>query len=127
MHDDRKFPVEQAGRKLRLLVMNGQKLTQSERDGKWETDKVEKAGALKPGIYNLHAALPSELIKTYDGAVLHIGVDHVYQQVGKAIVRHDRVNFDKLPDIDGSFLIRYDGGRAVLSRTVPEQGRARKR
>ena len=37
--------------KQRLLVMNGQKLVQSEQGGQWVTSKVEKAGAIKPGLY----------------------------------------------------------------------------
>ena len=38
--------------KQRLLVMNGQKILQHEQEGRWQNDKVEKAGLVKPGIYN---------------------------------------------------------------------------
>jgi hypothetical protein len=40
--------------KQRLLVMNGQKIVQHEQEGRWLNDKVEKAGLVKPGIYNLY-------------------------------------------------------------------------
>jgi hypothetical protein len=30
--------------KQRLLVMNGQKILQHEQEGRWQNDKVEKAG-----------------------------------------------------------------------------------
>jgi hypothetical protein len=30
--------------KQRLLVMNGQKIVQHEQEGRWQNDKVEKAG-----------------------------------------------------------------------------------
>lgn len=42
--------------KERLLVMNGQRIVQAEKDGAWTNQKVDKAGALKPGIYNLYTA-----------------------------------------------------------------------
>ena len=35
--------------KERLLVMNGQRIVQAEKDGAWTNQKVDKAGALKPG------------------------------------------------------------------------------
>ncbi len=69
--------------KQRLLVMNGQKLLQSEQGGQWATTKVEKAGAIKPGIYNIHLAMPADKVKSHDGLVLHLDKEHLYQQVGK--------------------------------------------
>jgi hypothetical protein len=46
--------------KQRLLVMNGQKLLQSEHAGQWQVDKVEKAGVIRPGIYNIYLATPAD-------------------------------------------------------------------
>ena len=46
--------------KERLLVMNGQRIVQAEKDGAWTNQKVDKAGALKPGIYNLYTAQAAE-------------------------------------------------------------------
>ena len=48
----------------RLLVMNGQRLLQSEQGGQWNTDKVEKAGTIKPGIYNIHLSAQADKAKT---------------------------------------------------------------
>ena len=36
--------------KQRLLVMNGQRIVQAEQGGAWTNEKVDKAGALKPGM-----------------------------------------------------------------------------
>ena len=53
--------------KQRLLVMNGQKIVQHEQEGRWQNDKVEKAGPVKPGIYNLYLASQPDKTKTHDG------------------------------------------------------------
>jgi hypothetical protein len=37
----------------RILVMDGQRLVQSEQDDKWNMDKVEKEGMIKSGIYHI--------------------------------------------------------------------------
>ncbi|MFC3658459.1 KfrB domain-containing protein, partial [Xanthomonas hyacinthi] len=85
--------------KQRLLVMNGQRLVQSEQGGRWATDKVEKAGTIKPGIYNIHLSTKADKSQSHDGVIVHADKDHVYQQVGKHFVQHDRANFDKVPEI----------------------------
>jgi hypothetical protein len=54
--------------KQRLLVMNGQRIVQSEQGGAWTIEKVDKAGAIKPGIYNLHTALPADKSQRYVGS-----------------------------------------------------------
>jgi hypothetical protein len=109
--------------KQRLLVMNGQKLVQSEQEGQWATTKVEKAGAIKPGIYNIHLSTPADKTKSHDGLVLLADKDHVYQQVGKTFVRHDLENFGKAPDTGSITSIRYDGDRAVIGPSSIKQGR----
>ncbi|WP_407214844.1 KfrB domain-containing protein [Enterobacter kobei] len=40
--------------KQRVLVMNGQRVLQSEETGKWKNDNVDKAGSIKRGIYPLY-------------------------------------------------------------------------
>ncbi len=100
--------------KQRLLVMNGQKLLQSEQGGQWATTKVDKAGAIKPGIYNLHLAMLADKAKSHDGLVLHLDKEHLYQQVGKVFIRHALEDFGKAPDIGSIASIRYDGNRAVV-------------
>ena len=101
--------------KQRLLVMNGQKIVQHEQEGHWLNDKVEKAGFLKPGIYNLYLTNPADKTKTHDGLILHADKDSVFQQVGKNFVKHDRVDFVKAPAIGSHSSITYDQGKAIAS------------
>jgi hypothetical protein len=99
--------------KQRLLVMNGQRLVQSERGGEWATQKVEKAGALKPGIYDIHLSTAADKSRAYDGVILYADKEHVYQKVGKTYVKHDRNDFGKVPEAGSNSNIKYDGGRAI--------------
>lgn len=101
--------------KQRLLVMNGQKLVENNENGEWSTVKVDKAGAIKPGIYNIHLSSQADKSKTYDGVVLHADKDYVYQQIGKAFVKHDASSFDKTPEMGSNSSIKYDGDKATVS------------
>lgn len=109
--------------KQRLLVMNGQRLVQSEQGGQWNTDKVEKAGAVKPGIYNIYLSRQADKTKAHDGVIVHADKDHVYQQVGKNFVMHNRSDFDKLPEIGANASVKYDSGRAVVAGSSLKMGR----
>ena len=113
--------------KQRLLVMNGQKLLQSEQGGQWATTKVEKAGAIKPGIYNLHLAMPADKAKSHDGLVLHMDKEHLYQQVGKLFIRHFIEDFGKAPETGSIASISYDGDKAVVAIASAKQSRSLKR
>ena len=109
--------------KMRLLVMNVQRLVQSEQGGQWITDKVEKALTVKPGIYNIHLSTEADKAKTHDGVIVHADKDHVYQQVGKNFVKHDRLDFDKAPNIGSNLSIKYDGAKATVSTSSIKLGR----
>jgi cell filamentation protein len=113
--------------KQRVLVMNGQRVVQSEIDGGWVTSKVGKAGGLKPGIYDISAAVLARKDQTYDGVVVHADREHVYQQVGKNCVRHSAHDFQKAPDVGIHAAIKYDVERAVASQTELKNGRGVKR
>ena len=104
--------------KQRLLVMNGQRLLQSEQGGQWKTDKVEKAGTIKPGIYNIHLSAQADKANTYDGVILYADKNNVYQQIGKNFVKHDRTAFDKVPEIGSNSSIKYDNNKAVVSSST---------
>lgn len=111
--------------KQRLLVMNGQRLIQSEQGGKWGTDKVEKAPpTLKAGIYSLHLSSQVDKANVHDGVILHADKESVFQQVGKEYVRHDRADFDKVPEIGSRINIKYEGQRAVTSASSLKLGRS---
>jgi hypothetical protein len=109
--------------KQRLLVMNGQKLLQSERTGEWQVDKVEKAGAIRPGIYNLYLSTPADQARSHIGIVLHADTEFVYQQVGKTFVRHDRTRFDQVPTLGAPVSIRYQHNKAVVAAATVKLGR----
>lgn len=114
--------------KLRLLVMNGSRIVQTEEGGGWHNNKVEKAGAIRPGIYNLYTATKADKSQQHDGQVVHADPDYVFQQVGKNFVMHDRSDFDKVPEIGSVKRIAYgDTGRATVSSEVPKLGRGRSR
>ena len=110
--------------KQRLLVMNGQKIVQHEQEGRWLNDKVEKAGLVKPGIYNLYLANQADKTKTLDGVILHADKDNVFQQVGRSVVLHKRVDFAKVPTIGVHTSITYDQGRATASLAFEKLGRS---
>lgn len=109
--------------KQRLLVMNGQRLVQSEQGGQWNTDKVEKAGAVKPGIYSIHLASQADKSKATDGPIIYADKDNVYQQVGKSFIKHSRTDFDKVPEIGSNSSVKYDNGKAVAAPSSMKLGR----
>lgn len=113
--------------KQRLLVMNGQRIVQHEQGGQWQNDKVEKAGSVKPGIYNLYLASQADKAKLHDGVILYADKDSVYQQVGKNYVKHDREDFDKVPEIGSNSSIKYDQGKAVISASSTKLSRGMSR
>lgn len=104
--------------KNRLLVMNGQCILQTEQDGAWTNQTVEKA-AIKPGIYNLYAAKEADKSQRHDGLIVHTDSATVYQQVGKQIIAHARNDFDIVPKTGSERSIVYDAaGSATLSTEV---------
>lgn len=103
--------------------MNGQRLVQNENAGQWEADKVDKAGAIKPGIYNIHLATDANQAKAYEGVIIHADKASVYQHVGKSFVKHDRALFDKVPVIGSNTSIEYEGNKAIVAASSVKQGR----
>ena len=114
--------------KQRLLVMNGSRIVQNEREGQWKSEKVDKAGALKPGIYNLYLASRADKAATHSGVILHVDKDNVYQQVGRSYVMHARADFDKVPEIGSAKHVSYDTqGKASVSAETVQLSRGRSR
>lgn len=114
--------------KQRLLVMNGQRIVQAEQAGAWVNHKVDKAGTLKPGIYNVYLAQQADKKESHAGAVVHIDGERVYQQTGKNFVMHDRSDFDKVPEIGGVKSISYgENGKALVTAEAPKLTRGRSR
>lgn len=114
--------------KHRLLVMNGQKIVQTENAGAWTNKKVDKAGSLKPGIYNIYMAKNADKSQRHDGTIVHADSDSIYQQVGKNFVMHARPDFDKVPEIGSAKSISYDvSGKAQVSAESVKLSRGRTR
>ena len=114
--------------KQRLLVMNGQRIVQAEQEGAWAIQKVDKAGALKPGMYNLYMAQQADKKQTHDGVIVHADNNQVYQQVGKNFVMHARSDFDKVPEIGSAKSISYSAqGKATVAAEAPKLTRGRSR
>jgi len=109
--------------KQRLLVMNGQRLIQREQGKEWATDKVEKAVGIKPGIYNIYLSTQADKSKNHDGVILHADSENVFQQAGKNFVKHDRANFDKVPEIGSNSSIKYEGEKATVTPSSIKLGR----
>jgi cell filamentation protein len=108
--------------KQRLLVMNGQKIVQNEQGaGKWQTESVDKAWNVKPGIYNIYQAKAADKSATHTGVILHADKNNIYQQIGREFVQHKRSDFDKVPDkptdVGATVTVAYsqDTGRANVS------------
>lgn len=109
--------------KQRLLVMNGQKLLQEEQDGQWVTTRVDKAGAIRPGLYNLYLSEPADRTRHHDGMIVHADRDGVYQQVGKTMIRHELVQFGRLPESGRNASIRYKEQKAQVDVAAVKRGR----
>lgn len=102
--------------KERLLVMNGSRIVQAEEGGAWLNRKVEKAGELKPGIYNIFNASKADSKAQYTGTIVHTDKDCVYQQTAKTeFVMHRTTSFDSVPKVGESKTISYgQNGRAKV-------------
>ena len=108
--------------------MNGQRILQAEHAGQWTNQRVDKAGALKPGIYHLYMAQPADKAQRHDGVIVHADNSNVYQQIGTKFVMHSRSDFDKVPELGAAKSITYDTtGKANVAVEVPKLTRSRSR
>lgn len=111
--------------KQRLLVMNGSKIVQANKDGGWHNQKVDKAGSLKPGIYNIYNAKDADKSSKQSGVIVHADKDNVYQQVGKGFVAHATSSFDVLPEIGKNKTISYSSEGKAQVDAAQKLGRAK--
>ena len=118
--------MKREGMKIRLIVMNGQRIIQREEEGKWQNYLVEKAGAIKPGIYNIYLATPAEKRKTYEGMIVHADDTAVYQQVGRGFVIHARNDLDTVPVIGGMYRIEHGANKATITQVSARRPLVRK-
>ncbi len=103
--------------KKRLLVMNGQKLSQNDSSGEWKTDNVSKALGIKPGIYNLYNAVNADISKDNIGEVIHIDKKEnvLYQKNGLQYIKHDLSCFEQTPKTGLILNIKYENNKTCIS------------
>ena len=106
--------------KLRMIVMNGQKIIQALVNNEWETTgtikKVEEG--IKPGIYNIYLAQKPEDKKQYEGKILYVDKENevFYQQTGKDFIVHQLNLVSGKPVAGKDVATEYDGEKAHLSQ-----------
>ena len=105
-------------RKLRMIVMNGQRIIQALVNNEWETTgtikKVEEG--IKPGIYNIYLAKQPEDKKQYEGKVLYIDKENevFYQQSGKDFIVYQLNAINGKPVAGKDVVVEYDGEKVHL-------------
>ena len=105
--------------KLRMIVMNGQKILQTQNNNEWETvgtiKKVEEG--IKPGVYSIYLAKAPVDKNQYEGKIIHIDKDNAvfYQQVNKDFIVHQLNAVDNKPIAGKNVAIQYDGEKATLT------------
>jgi hypothetical protein len=106
--------------KLRVIVMNGQKIIQALINNEWETTgtikKVEEG--IKPGIYNIYLAQKPEDKKQYEGKILYVDKENevFYQQTGKDFIVHQINAINGKPVAGNDVVVEYDGEKAHLTQ-----------
>ena len=112
--------------KRRVLVINGQRIVQSDSGEGWRSEKVEKAFNLKACIYNIYTASPTDKTQASSGVIVHADKDSVYQRMRKKVIMHSRNDFDRVPGIGSAKRIEYNAdGRAVAADSSIRQARSR--
>ncbi|PTQ77324.1 hypothetical protein C8R26_109110 [Nitrosomonas oligotropha] len=102
-----------------MIVMNGQKILQTQNNNEWETigtiKKVEEG--IKPGVYNIYLAKTPSDKNRYEGQVIHVDKENsvFYQQVNKDFIVHQLEAVDGKPVAGKDVAITYDGEKATLT------------
>ena len=106
--------------KLRMIVMNGQRIIQALVNNEWETTgTIKKAEeGIKPGIYNIYLAQKPEDKKQYEGKILYVDKENevFYQQTGKDFIVHQLNAIGGKPIAGKDVIIEYDGEKAHLAQ-----------
>ena len=101
-----------------MIVMNGQKILQTQNNNEWETvgtiKKVDEG--IKPGVYNIYLAKTPVDKNQYEGQIIHIDKENAifYQQVNKDYIVHQLDGIDGKPVAGKDVAITYDGEKATL-------------
>lgn len=84
---------------------------------------VEKAGAIKPGLYNIYLSRQADKSKSHDGLVLHADKEFVYQQVGKTYITHALEGFATAPETGSIASISYEADKVLIATRSVKQER----
>ena len=107
--------------KQRIIVMNGQKILQTQNNNEWETTgAIKKAEeGIRPGVYNIYLAKEPSDKNQYEGTILLVDKDNgvFYQQVKKDFIVHQLNSVDGKPVAGKDVVVRYDGKKAALTQT----------
>ena len=105
--------------KLRMIVMNGQKILQTQNNNEWETigtiKKVDEG--IKPGVYNIYLARTPVDKNQYEGKIIYIDKENAvfYQQVKKDFIVQQLKAIEGKPVAGKDVVIAYDGEKATLT------------
>ena len=106
--------------KQRIIVMNGQKILQTQNNNEWETTgAIKKAEeGIKPGIYNIYLAKETSDKNQYEGQILLVDKDNgvFYQQVKKDFIVHQLKSADTKPVAGKDVVVQYDEDKAALTQ-----------
>ena len=102
-----------------MIVMNGQKILQTQNNNEWETTgtikKVDEG--IKPGVYNIYLARTPVDKNQYEGKIIYIDKENAvfYQQVKKDFIVHQLKAIEGKPVAGKDVVIAYDGEKATLT------------
>tara|TARA_R110002073_G_scaffold332871_1_gene519556 strand:+ start:2738 stop:3109 length:372 start_codon:yes stop_codon:yes gene_type:complete len=106
--------------KQRIIVMNGQKILQTQNNNEWETTgAIKKAEeGIKPGVYNIYLAKEPSDKNQYEGTILLIDKDNgvFYQQIKKDFIVHQLKAVDIKPVAGKDVVVRYDEKKVTLTQ-----------
>lgn len=104
--------------KQRILVMNGQRLIESQVDGKWKTIKVTKAESLKGGVYNIFMAKDADKNARTEGILVHATNTEFYIKTPYGFVKHEHIEDIKLPQIGTQVSVFYENEKLFIQKEV---------
>ena len=104
--------------KLRILVMNGQRLIENQVDGKWKTIKVTKAESLKGGIYNIFMAKEADKSEKSEGILVHFTSSELFIKTPYGFIKYENPGDIKLPHIGSHVSVGYQDDKLSIQNTA---------
>jgi hypothetical protein len=103
----------------RVVALNGYKVLQAEQGAAWTNERVEKAGAVRPGVYELFAAVSSDRSTPAQGPLVIVEDGLLYQSTAAGLVAHACADFASVPSPGATGTVAYDAdSRASFEATT---------